>query len=163
MRQLERFCSLPNRPGVSFHKSNINLRRIDKTADVLTIRRWITGANDCYECVFFRRIWTLLQLVLTHQSTAALTSMCLFLHKHDFFCFFTQLNICVFFSYFFLIYLFVSQDMLDVFEAIQGKFRQIRSLTQRQKDHLKRFHGGSDTSNGNVNIYQKQFHFAFVF
>ncbi|KAG7227526.1 hypothetical protein INR49_005341 [Caranx melampygus] len=39
------------------------------------------------------------------------------------------------------------QDMLDVFEAIQGKFRQIRSLTQRQKDHLKRFHGGSDTSN----------------
>ncbi|XP_029348868.1 TRAF family member-associated NF-kappa-B activator isoform X2 [Echeneis naucrates] len=39
------------------------------------------------------------------------------------------------------------QDMLDVFEAIQGKFRQIRSLTQKQKDHLKRFHGGSDTSN----------------
>ncbi|TKS67267.1 TRAF family member-associated NF-kappa-B activator [Larimichthys crocea] len=39
------------------------------------------------------------------------------------------------------------QDMLDAFEAIQGKFRQIRSLTRRQKDHLKRFHGGSDTSN----------------
>lgn len=39
------------------------------------------------------------------------------------------------------------QDMLDVFEAIQGKFRQIQSLTRRQKDHLKRFHGGSDTSN----------------
>ncbi|XP_019945356.2 TRAF family member-associated NF-kappa-B activator [Paralichthys olivaceus] len=39
------------------------------------------------------------------------------------------------------------KDMLDVFEVIQGKFRQIRSLTQRQKDHLKRFHGGSDASN----------------
>ncbi|XP_008326921.1 TRAF family member-associated NF-kappa-B activator [Cynoglossus semilaevis] len=39
------------------------------------------------------------------------------------------------------------QGMLDVFEAIQGKFRQIRSLTQRQKDHLKRFRGGNDTVN----------------
>ncbi|KAM3607035.1 uncharacterized protein V6R79_000907 [Siganus canaliculatus] len=39
------------------------------------------------------------------------------------------------------------QDMLDAFEAIQGKFRQIRSLTRRQKDHLKKFHGGNDTSN----------------
>lgn len=39
------------------------------------------------------------------------------------------------------------QDMLDAFEAIQGKFRQIRSLTRRQKDHLKRFQGGNDTSN----------------
>ncbi|XP_068185472.1 TRAF family member-associated NF-kappa-B activator isoform X2 [Antennarius striatus] len=39
------------------------------------------------------------------------------------------------------------QDMLEAFEAIQGKFRQIRSLTRRQKDHLKKFHGGSDTSN----------------
>ncbi|XP_028250238.1 TRAF family member-associated NF-kappa-B activator [Parambassis ranga] len=39
------------------------------------------------------------------------------------------------------------QDMVEAFEAIQGKFRQIRSLTRRQKDHLKRFHGGSDTSN----------------
>ncbi|KAM7407515.1 hypothetical protein PAMA_003306 [Pampus argenteus] len=38
------------------------------------------------------------------------------------------------------------QDMLDAFEAIQGKFRQIRSLTRRQKDHLKRFHGGNDSS-----------------
>uniref|UniRef100_A0AAQ4P9Z0 Tbk1/Ikki binding domain-containing protein n=1 Tax=Gasterosteus aculeatus aculeatus TaxID=481459 RepID=A0AAQ4P9Z0_GASAC len=38
------------------------------------------------------------------------------------------------------------QDMLNAFEAIQGKFRQIRSLTRRQKDHLKRFHGGSDAS-----------------
>ncbi|CAB1427771.1 unnamed protein product [Pleuronectes platessa] len=40
-----------------------------------------------------------------------------------------------------------NKDMLDVFEAIQGKFRQIRSLTQRQKDHLKRFHGGNEASN----------------
>ncbi|XP_037345541.2 TRAF family member-associated NF-kappa-B activator [Pungitius pungitius] len=39
------------------------------------------------------------------------------------------------------------QDMLKAFEAIQGKFRQIRSLTRRQKDHLKRFHGGSSASN----------------
>ncbi|XP_041807450.1 TRAF family member-associated NF-kappa-B activator [Chelmon rostratus] len=39
------------------------------------------------------------------------------------------------------------QDMLEAFEAIQGKFRQIRSLTRRQKDHLKRFHRGNDTSN----------------
>ncbi|XP_038576357.1 TRAF family member-associated NF-kappa-B activator [Micropterus salmoides] len=39
------------------------------------------------------------------------------------------------------------QDMLDAFEAIQGKFRQIRSLTRRQKDHLKRFHAGNETSN----------------
>ncbi|KAM6955345.1 TRAF family member-associated NF-kappa-B activator isoform 1-T2 [Lycodopsis pacificus] len=39
------------------------------------------------------------------------------------------------------------QDMLTAFEAIQGKFRQIRSLTRRQKDHLKRFHGGNDASN----------------
>ncbi|AWP13057.1 putative TRAF family member-associated NF-kappa-B activator isoform 3 [Scophthalmus maximus] len=38
------------------------------------------------------------------------------------------------------------QDMLGVFEAIQGRFRQIRSLTQRQKDHLKRFHRGNDAS-----------------
>lgn len=38
------------------------------------------------------------------------------------------------------------QDMLEAFEAIQGKFRQIRSLTRRQKDHLKRFHGGNETS-----------------
>ncbi|XP_041858645.1 TRAF family member-associated NF-kappa-B activator isoform X2 [Melanotaenia boesemani] len=39
------------------------------------------------------------------------------------------------------------QDMLEAFEAIQGQFRQIRSLTRRQKDHLKRFHGGHDTTN----------------
>ncbi|XP_056888912.1 TRAF family member-associated NF-kappa-B activator isoform X1 [Takifugu flavidus] len=40
-----------------------------------------------------------------------------------------------------------SQDMLDAFEAIQGKFRQIQSLTRRQKDQLKRFRGGNETSN----------------
>ncbi|XP_059199050.1 TRAF family member-associated NF-kappa-B activator isoform X2 [Centropristis striata] len=39
------------------------------------------------------------------------------------------------------------QDMLSAFEAIQGKFRQIRVLTRRQKDHLKRFQGGNDVSN----------------
>lgn len=39
-----------------------------------------------------------------------------------------------------------NQEMVDVFEAIQGNLRQIRSLTRRQKDHLKRFYGGSDTS-----------------
>ncbi|KAM4558714.1 TRAF family member-associated NF-kappa-B activator isoform 2-T2 [Odontesthes bonariensis] len=39
------------------------------------------------------------------------------------------------------------KDMLEAFEAIQGKFRQIQSLTRRQKDHLKRFHGGNDASN----------------
>lgn len=39
------------------------------------------------------------------------------------------------------------QEMLDAFEAIQVKFRQIRSLTRRQKDHLQRFHGENDTSN----------------
>lgn len=39
------------------------------------------------------------------------------------------------------------QDMMNAFDEIQGKFRQICSLTRRQKDHLKRFHGGNDTSN----------------
>ncbi|XP_034549228.1 TRAF family member-associated NF-kappa-B activator isoform X2 [Notolabrus celidotus] len=39
------------------------------------------------------------------------------------------------------------KDMLGAFEAIQGKFRQIQLLTRRQKDHLKRFHGGNDMSN----------------
>ncbi|KAM6934188.1 LOW QUALITY PROTEIN: TRAF family member-associated NF-kappa-B activator [Xenentodon cancila] len=39
------------------------------------------------------------------------------------------------------------QEMLEAFEAIQGKFRQIHSLTRRQKDHLKRFHRGTETSN----------------
>ncbi len=61
-----------------------------------------------------------------------------------------QLNSGCVFSLF--IYRFVSQDMVEAFDAIEGKFRQIRSLTRRQKDHLKRFHGGSDTSNGNINL-----------
>ncbi|XP_033843244.1 TRAF family member-associated NF-kappa-B activator [Periophthalmus magnuspinnatus] len=39
------------------------------------------------------------------------------------------------------------QDMQDAFEAIQVKFRKIKSLTRRQKDHLKRFNGGNDTLN----------------
>ncbi|KAF7668813.1 hypothetical protein LDENG_00285800 [Lucifuga dentata] len=39
------------------------------------------------------------------------------------------------------------QDMLDVFEAIQGKIQQIRALTRKQKERLKRFHGGNDASN----------------
>nr|XP_057937979.1 TRAF family member-associated NF-kappa-B activator isoform X2 [Doryrhamphus excisus] len=39
------------------------------------------------------------------------------------------------------------QDMLDALEAIQGTFRQIRCLSRRQKDQLKRFRGGSETAN----------------
>ncbi|XP_061579573.1 TRAF family member-associated NF-kappa-B activator isoform X2 [Cololabis saira] len=39
------------------------------------------------------------------------------------------------------------QEMLEAFEGIQGKFRKIHSLTRRQKDHLKRFHRGTDTAN----------------
>ncbi|XP_077391979.1 TRAF family member-associated NF-kappa-B activator isoform X2 [Festucalex cinctus] len=39
------------------------------------------------------------------------------------------------------------QDMLDALEAIQGTFRQICSLSRRQKDHLKRFRGGIETAN----------------
>ncbi|CAL9690348.1 unnamed protein product [Knipowitschia caucasica] len=39
------------------------------------------------------------------------------------------------------------QDMQDAFEAIQVKFRKIKCLTRRQKDHLKRFNGGNDTFN----------------
>lgn len=64
-----------------------------------------------------------------------------------------------FFSLSLFILYFVSQDMLEAFEAIQGKFRQIRSLTRRQKDHLKRFHGGNETSHGNINVYQIHFFF----
>ncbi|KAJ3592242.1 hypothetical protein NHX12_007370 [Muraenolepis orangiensis] len=39
------------------------------------------------------------------------------------------------------------RGVLDVFEEIQGRFQQIRFLTRRQKDHLRRFHGGTDRSN----------------
>ncbi|KAK7938509.1 hypothetical protein WMY93_001835 [Mugilogobius chulae] len=49
--------------------------------------------------------------------------------------------------YFTIVFVFVSQDMQDAFEAIQVKFRKIKSLTRRQKDHLKRFNGGNDTLN----------------
>lgn len=59
---------------------------MNKTADVLTICPRIFFANDHCKCnvSFFRRIWALLLLLLLCQSTAALTSMCLSLHK-DFF------------------------------------------------------------------------------
>ncbi|MEQ2205248.1 hypothetical protein XENOCAPTIV_002549 [Xenoophorus captivus] len=43
-----------------------------------------------------------------------------------------------------------SQDMLLAFEAIQGKLRQIQTLTTKQKHHLKRLHGSYDTSNGKM-------------
>lgn len=46
--------------------------------------------------------------------------------------------------------------MLDAFEAIQGKFQQIQSLTRRQKDHLKRFRGGNETSSGNFDAFRNQ-------
>ncbi|XP_072300453.1 TRAF family member-associated NF-kappa-B activator [Eucyclogobius newberryi] len=39
------------------------------------------------------------------------------------------------------------QDMQDAFEAIQVKFRKLKSLTRRQKDHLKRINGANDTFN----------------
>lgn len=38
------------------------------------------------------------------------------------------------------------EDMLVAFEAIQGRFRQIQTLTTKQKHHLKRFHGSYDSS-----------------
>lgn len=44
----------------------------------------------------------------------------------------------------------VSEDMLVAFDAIQGKFRQIQTLTTKQKHHLKRFHGSYDSSSGNI-------------
>uniref|UniRef100_A0A3Q3K076 Tbk1/Ikki binding domain-containing protein n=1 Tax=Monopterus albus TaxID=43700 RepID=A0A3Q3K076_MONAL len=95
---------------------------------------------------FSRRIWVPLLLLLICQSTAVLTGMCL--AQRLFFFFFLIMGIIVRINFFHTLYfLFASQDMLDAFEAIQGKFRQIRSLTRRQKDHLKRFHGGNDTSN----------------
>nr|XP_061812193.1 TRAF family member-associated NF-kappa-B activator-like isoform X2 [Nerophis lumbriciformis] len=39
------------------------------------------------------------------------------------------------------------QDMLGALEAIHGTFRQIRSLSRRQKDQLKRFCGGLEMAN----------------
>lgn len=117
--------------------------------------------------LFFRRTWALLLFLLKCQSAAVLTSTCLSSHKD------LQkkkekkqiMNITVklkriFFSLSLFILCFVSQDMLEAFEAIQGKFRQIRSLTRRQKDHLKRFHGGNETSHGNINVYEIHFFFS---
>lgn len=58
---------------------------------------------------------------------------------------------CIFFYVLFIyVFLGVSQDMLAAFEAIQGKFRQIQTLTTKQKHHLKRFHGSYDNSNGKI-------------
>uniref|UniRef100_A0A8C6V227 TRAF family member-associated NFKB activator n=1 Tax=Neogobius melanostomus TaxID=47308 RepID=A0A8C6V227_9GOBI len=39
------------------------------------------------------------------------------------------------------------RDMQDAFEAIQAKFWNIKSLTRRQKDQLKRLSGGNDAFN----------------
>lgn len=58
-----------------------------------------------------------------------------------------------FLSFFLSFSLSLSKDMLEVFEAIQGKFQQIRYLTRRQKDHLKRFYGGNDAAKGNIEVY----------
>lgn len=118
----------------------------ERWCDLLPIMSFISN--------LFRRTWAKGLFPQTYQSVA-LTSRCLSLSLHLF------LVVIVYNRYFYLktelILLFsplsvVSQGMLDVFEAIQGKFRQIRSLTQRQKDHLKRFRGGNDTVNGKVNI-----------
>ncbi|XP_076026123.1 TRAF family member-associated NF-kappa-B activator isoform X2 [Genypterus blacodes] len=38
------------------------------------------------------------------------------------------------------------QEMLDVFAAIQGKILQIRALTRKQKERLRRFCGGNDAA-----------------
>lgn len=99
---------------------------------------------------FFRRTGELWLQLLMCRPTAALTSTCLPLLGNN-------LNTCkclLFPSR--LTHCFVSQDMLDAFEAIQGKFRQIQSLTRRQKDQLKRFCGGNETSSGNCNSFQNQ-------
>ncbi|XP_063070122.1 TRAF family member-associated NF-kappa-B activator isoform X1 [Engraulis encrasicolus] len=41
-----------------------------------------------------------------------------------------------------------TEDILEAFQEVQGKFQQIRSLTKRQKDHLRRIHRGKDHANG---------------
>lgn len=99
---------------------------------------------------FFRRTGGLWLQLLMCRLTAVLTSMYLPLLGNN-------LNTCkclLFPSH--LTHCFVSQDMLDAFEALQGKFRQIQSLTRRQKDQLKRFRGGNETSSGNFNTYHNQ-------
>ncbi|XP_063070123.1 TRAF family member-associated NF-kappa-B activator isoform X2 [Engraulis encrasicolus] len=40
-----------------------------------------------------------------------------------------------------------TEDILEAFQEVQGKFQQIRSLTKRQKDHLRRIHRGKDHAN----------------
>ncbi|XP_041700339.1 TRAF family member-associated NF-kappa-B activator [Coregonus clupeaformis] len=42
---------------------------------------------------------------------------------------------------------FENKDVLAAFQALQGKFQQIQTLTRRQKDHLKRFYRGNDMAN----------------
>ncbi|XP_041720661.1 uncharacterized protein LOC121551997 [Coregonus clupeaformis] len=42
---------------------------------------------------------------------------------------------------------FENKDVLEVFQALQGKFQQIRTLTQRQKYHLKKIYRGNDMAN----------------
>lgn len=39
-----------------------------------------------------------------------------------------------------------NRHVLQALEALQGNFQQIRTLTKRQKDHLKRFYRGNDMS-----------------
>ncbi|XP_062389987.1 TRAF family member-associated NF-kappa-B activator isoform X2 [Sardina pilchardus] len=38
-------------------------------------------------------------------------------------------------------------NILEAFQEIQGKFQLIRTLTKKQKDHLKRIHRGNDSAN----------------
>ncbi|XP_064861532.1 LOW QUALITY PROTEIN: TRAF family member-associated NF-kappa-B activator-like [Oncorhynchus nerka] len=42
---------------------------------------------------------------------------------------------------------FETKDVLEVYQALRGKFQQIRTLTQRQKDHLKKIYRGNDMAN----------------
>ncbi|XP_041927453.1 TRAF family member-associated NF-kappa-B activator isoform X1 [Alosa alosa] len=40
-----------------------------------------------------------------------------------------------------------TENILEAFQEIQGKFQLIRTLTKKQKDHLKRIHRGNDSAN----------------
>ncbi|KAL2081455.1 hypothetical protein ACEWY4_023308 [Coilia grayii] len=40
-----------------------------------------------------------------------------------------------------------TEDILEAFQEVQGKFQLIRTLTKRQKDHLKRIHRANDHAN----------------
>lgn len=55
-------------------------------------------------------------------------------------------------SYFTCISLSLSKDVLEVFQALRGKFQQIHTLTQRQKDHLKKIYRGNYMANGNIKV-----------